>query len=252
MSFDLFEACLKNIPKEECIVFSGMSEPWLNRECTKMVAHASREGYKVEVFTTLVGMDPEDVGLLEQAGISRFIVHLPSEEYREIKDISKQYRDTLNRVCHSTLRAEFRFHGLRIDQRIKPLLGEGRFCMNIGLHDRAGCINFPGIKHTKRKRGILVCTKGLHHNILMPNGDVLLCCMDFSMEHILGNLLNSGWKDIFEGEEFLKIKRGLRNPSSGIVCRFCIRACPSWMVKLYGSIKELLKPVKESEKQILR
>ena len=27
----------------------------------------------------------------------------------------------------------------------------------------------------------------IYQNVLLPNGDVVLCCMDWSAEHVLGN-----------------------------------------------------------------
>ena len=37
MSLDTFKACLDKTPKDTRIDFSGMAEPWQNKDCTKMV-----------------------------------------------------------------------------------------------------------------------------------------------------------------------------------------------------------------------
>jgi len=43
---------------------------------------------------------------------------------------------------------------------------------------------------TKRKDGDLKCSASNYdNNVMMPNGDVYLCCMDYSLKHKLGNLL---------------------------------------------------------------
>jgi hypothetical protein len=33
------------------------------------------------------------------------------------------------------------------------------------------------------------CDNRLESNILLPNGDLLICCMDYGMEYVFGNLL---------------------------------------------------------------
>jgi hypothetical protein len=40
------------------------------------------------------------------------------------------------------------------------------------------------------------CYERLYHNILLPNGDVSLCCMDYGLDHILGNLFTQEYDDI--------------------------------------------------------
>jgi hypothetical protein len=42
------------------------------------------------------------------------------------------------------------------------------------------------------------CNDLLNHNVLLPNGDVLLYCMDYGMKHILGNLLSVDYASLFE------------------------------------------------------
>jgi hypothetical protein len=40
------------------------------------------------------------------------------------------------------------------------------------------------------------CQERLYHNVLLPNGDISLCCMDYGLQHILGNLFESSYEDI--------------------------------------------------------
>jgi hypothetical protein len=45
--------------------------------------------------------------------------------------------------------------------------------------------------------------------------------MDWSLQHILGNLLITDYDSLFKGEEYSKIVRGLEDDSSDILCRYC-------------------------------
>jgi hypothetical protein len=56
MTFDTFKQCLDKIPLHIHIHFSGMSEPWLNPECTRMLLYAHEKGYEMAVYATAVGV----------------------------------------------------------------------------------------------------------------------------------------------------------------------------------------------------
>jgi hypothetical protein len=40
------------------------------------------------------------------------------------------------------------------------------------------------------------CIEDLYHNVVLPNGDVSLCCMDYGLKHILGNIYEQEYEDI--------------------------------------------------------
>jgi hypothetical protein len=99
MSFDLFTACLEKVPKEIAIDFSGMSEPFKNPECTRMVLLANEKGYRVRVHTTLMGMGDKDVELLSLLPFEAFRVHVPCSENLEKITVDAQYLKVLERVA---------------------------------------------------------------------------------------------------------------------------------------------------------
>jgi hypothetical protein len=40
------------------------------------------------------------------------------------------------------------------------------------------------------------CLEKMYHNVMLPNGDVSLCCMDYGLKHILGNLYEQDYEEI--------------------------------------------------------
>lgn len=46
MSFETFKRCIDKLPASVEIHFTGMSEPWGNPECTKMVEYAALGGIR--------------------------------------------------------------------------------------------------------------------------------------------------------------------------------------------------------------
>jgi hypothetical protein len=118
--------------------------------------------------------------------------------------------------CHAT-----------VDSDIKQLidsLGESNFFYE--LNTRGGNLNEDTLKIFCNKGEIYCTTAGLgfNHNVLLPDGRVLLCCMDYSMRHILGNLLESDYISLHTSHETQKLLEGVKNENSMIICRSCSRA----------------------------
>ena len=63
---------------------------------------------------------------------------------------------------------------------------------------------------------------------MLPNGDVVLCCMSYSLKHKLGNLLEQEYYDIFAGQELatLRAENMRAKFSERSSCRTCNRATP--------------------------
>jgi hypothetical protein len=56
------------------------------------------------------------------------------------------------------------------------------------------------------------CDERLYHNIMLPNGDVSLCCMDYGLEEICGNLFESDYNDVIpDPYEVFKLCRQCEN-----------------------------------------
>ena len=52
-----------------------------------------------------------------------------------------------------------------------------------------------------KRTGKIICkTNSLKHNVLIPNGDVHLCCMDYGLESNGGNLLENDYYYLHNGE----------------------------------------------------
>ena len=197
MTFDLFRECLAKMPPDVEIHFSGMSEPWLNGECTRMLLHAAAENRRIAVYTTLQGMTDPDFDAMREVGYEYFTIHVPDAHGNSRIPVDEGYLRFLDRVVRYPLNVaierQFSCHGalhpaVRADRgglRIPP----------VRLHDRPG--GQPGEcgdgAHRPPRR--ITCERAgdrLNRNVLLPDGTVLLCCMDYNMDHVLGNLCSPG------------------------------------------------------------
>ena len=82
MSLENFKKILGKVPKHVRIDFSGMSEPWANEDCTKMLEFALIQGYDVAIYTTLYGITLDEVDYLihmllaHKSQIKQLVIHL--------------------------------------------------------------------------------------------------------------------------------------------------------------------------------
>ncbi len=224
MSLEIFKKCLKKLPKKTVIEFSGFAEPWLNPACTEMVLAAHRAGHPIRVFTTLTGMTLADFERLKEVSFERFWIHLPSDgDYEKIK-INRDYFEVFKAALDffsNQNQTDFGCHvrGGRIHPELRELAADRVRTRGIG--SRAGNLSENFVISIPRRPGKIGCKRNLLQNVLLPNGEVILCCMDYGLEHSLGNLLVQDYYSLFWGEEFLKIRRGLDDARIEILCRYC-------------------------------
>lgn len=79
---------------------------------------------------------------------------------------------------------------------------------NISLEDKNSTF-FGNLIHYFMKRIVRGCSTPLTTFNIMSNGDVILCCDDFSNKLILGNVKESSIKEIWNNENYQKIREKL-------------------------------------------
>ena len=225
MSFDTFAACITSVPRDICLSFSGFSEPWLNPDCTRMILHAHREGFLIRVNTTLIGMRPEDILQLRGIPFVKFVVHLPDDQNLTHIRVDESYMELLELILKEKPRnLMWKFHrspGAGIHPLVRPVLDEHRARVVVtGLNSRAGQVDAGSYRTVNRGRVLRAC-QDFRHNILLPNGDVTLCHMDWSLKHILGNLRTMDYSGLHSSRAYGELLDALSLPDKDILCRTC-------------------------------
>lgn len=229
MSIDDFKRYVDKTPNDCIIDFSGFVEPFLARDTIKMIRYAYEKGRDIRLFTTLVGLRLEDFKQIENIPFLFFVLHIPdkmkyaniplNEEYFKILKyiINKDKDDGTSFVDMANCQAE-------PNQDIVKMINH-RFPISWQLIDRAGNLVGNELKSVKKKKNNIYCTRtiNMNHNVLLPSGDLLLCCMDYSMKRVLGNLNNQKYEDIFMGEIMSDVRYANRNEGD-ILCRKCVYA----------------------------
>ncbi|SDJ48596.1 Iron-sulfur cluster-binding domain-containing protein [Pedobacter sp. ok626] len=221
-----FVNCIESVPLNVDISFSGYAEPWLNDNCTNMVESALAKGHGVKIFTTLVGMNPSDAERIMALPLKRIVIHLADDgSFMKVK-MSKKYLEVLE-IFLKAKHPKLSFMSIgRVNEEILKVLPQKQ----VGYHaliSRAGNVNQDIIIPPAYLEGPIICSaERLYRNVLLPNGDVTLCCMDFGREHVIGNLLVNKYKDIHKTLEFRKVISLMAGEEGKLLCRNCEFAIP--------------------------
>lgn len=220
LTLESFTECLKKLPDGTEIVFSGFSEPWRNKECISMVLAALKR-FVVVIYTTLVGMKMEDAKKIVGKKFKIFCVHLPNKEKMNQIEITGEYLAVLKK-CMEIPNINFNLCGTLPDE-IEAIIGKKEGVTPAMQISRAGILQ--GFGRTVNHTGPIACPAQegsdiLDHNVILPDGRVVVCCMDFGMKYVLGNLFIQDYDSLFTGKTADDIRAGLRGEKQ-ILCHNC-------------------------------
>ena len=218
LSLEDYATCISKIPINVDIMFAGMAEPWLNENATDMLLMAHEQGHKIQVYTTCSGMSLQDVEAIKHIDFIHFCLHLPDADGVMTLDVNDYYLSVV-KACLSLHNVNMmcigKLHPL-VEAITGPVLDSSHT-----LISRAGNIKTLSITP---KKGLIRCSSmpdKMDHNVLLPNGDVLLCCMDYGNSTVIGNLLEMDYEDLFKSDVYNEIQKGLQDDDSKIICRTC-------------------------------
>jgi hypothetical protein len=248
--------------------FSGYSEPFLNPQCADMIVYAYEKGHRpIELFSTLLGMTLQDIDKIKNIPFGMIILHLPDIDGNSKIPVTSNYIEVLKyflTVFGDTItkNPQGRKYGISIHGKIHPIVEEIFSSMQIDLNllgnitaqfsSRAGSIDVPkeflqSLAPAPMRVGGYMCSQlrtdknciinkdtftYLQTNknfVLLPNGDISLCCMDYGLKHILGNLLVNEYDELCgDNSEYGKILYALRAGNiNDLICAKCGNLFPN-------------------------
>ena len=233
MSLDTFIKCISTIPSSMDMHFTGYVEPFENPACADMMLHANSKGHTIACNTTLVGLTVDIIEKIRKIPFRAFRVHLPSSTYKEFIGV-KRPLSTLETGQYA-LSEEW----LKILTYISnnPLHNQSYHCHG-GLHPQLEAP--PGLVKTvaieSRASNLLkenpetplppdINPRGkcprIYQNVLRPDGALALCCQDYGLTGLLGNLLEQTWQEYRNSEKFAEIVKHGHD-----LCDFCDKPLP--------------------------
>lgn len=233
ISFDEYKYILDKLPRNTLIEWAGFVEPFLNKAAADMMLYTQEMGFEQTLFTTLVGMKEEDFEKIRKIPFKVVCLHTPDKHgyakipvtpsYIKLFEKIMQAKNVLGDSFVTTANCQSVPH-----PAILPITA-GRLKIYTELSDRAGTLD-DDENHEMvhfNKIGQIWCDRAeaLNHNVLLPDGTVILCCNDFGLQHVLGNLLTDDYEQIMKSEMMRKVKLALMiDERIPVICRHCIYA----------------------------
>ena len=227
MSFEMFKRCIDKLDKETIIQFCGYCEPFLNSSCAAMIQYADKQGFKVSLYTTLVGLSEKQFNMIKDIPFINVVLHLPDENNFATIPINSEYLTILNKVIAYKRNNGMPFvdHACCQTQplpMIKKML-EGKMRIFSEMTDRAGNLDDVGLVKSGYKNGTIKCSRVMNKFVLLPSGEVTLCCMDYGLENILGSLETQEYSDIIHGNAIKNLKNKMSEEhEENCICRKCL------------------------------
>jgi hypothetical protein len=215
LSLENFIEILKKVPKNIYICFAGFSETFANKQSSAMMRHTADQGYYIALYTTLVGCTDADIDIIAGINFYPCVIHVPDNTNLIVKNEDK-WIETYKKFSSRVHITENIFHIGQVSDKIKEATGWANYSAPIS---RANSVD-ENIACESYKKGKIKCNNN-EAGELLPNGDVVLCCMDYGLKHKLGNLLTDSYEDLYESEEFKKVRLGMDDESIDLICRYC-------------------------------
>lgn len=230
LSFENFKICINKLPVNTFIEFAGFTEPFFNDRCVDMIKYAKKRGHRVNLFTTLRGLRPEQLDEILEIEFEEFVLHVPDKEGHSVIPIDEQYKEIVSRLVktkkpNGNSFIDYACAQGNVPEEIAELLGNDTR-IYVVLNDRAGNLEDSCLYGKRGLHGRIRCelSRDINHNVLLPDGRVILCSNDWGMKHVMGNLINETYEQILNGEEARKIRRAMNSEEAWVLCRNCFQA----------------------------
>ena len=210
----------KNIPQSTIIKWTGFTEPLDCKEFDSSVQFLSEKGYRQQISTTLLGRENSQKYYLEN--LNKFFehtLHLPDDIKLMKGKFDDKYKNYVEEVIKQLHKNKIEFSIFLIGENFHPIIQEmiKRLVKEFNLDDkviiakylntRASAIEPSkfGLKQTEKnfsnKNGYFCSYQRLNQGVLLPNGKVALCCQDYGLEAIIGDLKENNLDEIYNSIE---------------------------------------------------
>jgi hypothetical protein len=207
------EKMLANMPSEMMVFWTGFAEPLQNDHFPDLFDLISGAGYASQISTTLFASNRQSIQVLcDRKKWDRVTLHLPDNSGQMLAEITPRYLGDLREVVHcmdpakdlihvfgelnNDIRRVFEEPGMRdVVSKIKTMLIDLDSPLKTTRANNIHSDQPP--PEPKAEDGFLFCKeKRFNQPVLLPNGDLSMCCMDYGLTNIVGNLLHESYDSI--------------------------------------------------------
>ncbi len=252
MTLDTFRTILDQAEgKASTITIGNHGEPFLHKDVFTMIKEIKERGFFLNLINNGTLLTHERAKQVLDIGIDRLTFSLDSVD----PDIYPQLRKGAH--LDVTLRNILNFLKLNFDQGLKIYVNistvNTKLCLKskinifdyfsklpahvvytstlLNFHDllpiREETKYFREYKDITAPEKLPICLNGFDRLLIRPNGNLSLCAIDWDSVHVLGNVHDASYTDLWNNEKAQEFRRGLIEkdyPSierNGVLCSKC-------------------------------
>jgi len=238
------------------ITFGMMGDPLLNKDIFKMIKYVSERGVKTNMPTNGTFLDRFDMDEIFNSGLTHMNIALDGvtkESYLKYR-VGGDYERLLKgvkRLCKAKRKTgaktpKINLQFLVMKHNEHEMVEMERLARDVIKPDS---LNFKtmalwtGMTHKDRaktakkwlpkKWGLTrfdnshktvgspkICPFTFDNTVILWNGDVAVCCLDYDGSYVLGNVFEKPFKDIFRSKKYMRIRKKILKKELPI-CRDC-------------------------------
>ncbi len=238
ISFDIFKKAIENVDNSHIIHWTGFSEPLHAKDFPLMAKYLSVNGYKQHISTTMYGREESKELMSTENIFNSIMYHLPDNKKLMKLKVTEKYLYFLEKsiIFQSKYVKKNKLNIMVIGDDFEPkvkelingllekkIINHNQIDIRKHLVSRANQIkDFDGFRKNDNthqiteKDKLFYCGYGrLNKGVMLTNGSVAICCNDYSIEHNVGNLIDTNiqelykHKRLFENDEFIRGHKSL-------------------------------------------
>ena len=243
MSKQVFEVVLKNLTdfgiQKVYLHFQG--EPFLNPLTSEFARILKQSGFEVGIFTNGMAFSDKNINDIASAEIDliRFSVDGASAETYEKNRVGGKFDKVYENMkklalAHSNKKTRIEWQFLALRNNEHEIDKAEKMAEDIGVNFfvkgfRETDPEMVPVNEKYRAKFLQKPCRDIYHQIgIYWNGDIVPCCYDVDGKEIMGNLLQSSLKQIWESEKYRDFRKrvddGLKNPDNEpCICKTCLR-----------------------------
>jgi len=239
LDFNKFKLFVENIPKNTKISWTGYTEPLLHENFDKFVLYLNDRNFTQKISTTMHGFTKSQEFMSKFNGFEEINFHLPDNENLMKLKITDKYLNHLKNaiVYQSSInkkKVKIQVIGENFEKKVEKLIND-LLDKNILLKEniditkkissrsnsldrkKLSSLNFKKYElqrkdvsinnfFSSKKKYYYCSVKRLNKSVLIPDGKLNICCMDYSLNGIVGDLNDQNLNDVykFKNKKFRK------------------------------------------------
>jgi len=228
---EVFLDCIKNISPTVLIKWTGFTEPLYSKDIQFFCEYLYAHGYQQSISTTLKGTKNSVEWFVNHAHMfSQITLHLPDSDGLMKCKVDQSYISNFESILSNPNtpldKIDFFLIGESFEKNIEKIISkyikdrviDKKMVIKakvLNTRNSSVTLDSSGLKNVefrskvkKTKSEEFYCAyRRLNQGVLLPNGEVALCCQDYKLEYILGDVKKQNLDNLYQKIQDSKVER---------------------------------------------